>query len=252
MSDFRPGTVAERPCGRKPITWSIPVSATAAMAASRRGGTSAIPSMCPSSAEYIRATPRAVMVPSDGMSEVSTSERLACSASGTTPRGMARSSGDPGSGRSGAGPADATCRATRGKSGCGTPKWTSSSMPRGPVTTSLRSVEIVRPVARRMISPSRKPKVSRGAQSECRVPTRAPRRRVPRTCGPSRRGRPPSCPVEDRGHRRYGAARAAASPCLCRAIRTPAPRRRPSCRNQARSTSTCATEVATPFAVDAA
>jgi hypothetical protein len=60
----------------KPITSSIPVKATAAMAWRRWLDTRSMPSTWPSRAEYIRAAPRAVMVPREGMSAVSTSARL--------------------------------------------------------------------------------------------------------------------------------------------------------------------------------
>ena len=143
-------------CNRTPmppgsITSSIPVNAAAAIAASRPPETSRAPSTSLSRAEYIRATPRAVMVPSDGMLQVRTSMR-GCVPSvrqdATRHRPVLRRSRRETQRR-------ATGRdlpRNPGQERPGTPKWTSSSIPSGPVTTSRGSAEMVGPVARRMIS----------------------------------------------------------------------------------------------------
>ncbi|MGI8714099.1 MAG: hypothetical protein ACR2NR_13165 [Solirubrobacteraceae bacterium] len=87
---------------------------------------------------------------------MSASVRLAYRAWGRIAGGSARSNGDLGSGTAG-GSSGATWRATSPNGRGGTPKWTSSATPSGIVTASRSSVEIVCPVARRMVSPTSSP-----------------------------------------------------------------------------------------------
>ncbi len=138
-----------------PMIASSPVIATAVISRSRSGETSRTPSTRPSSAAYMRATARAVMVPPAGMSAVSTSARLPNSAVGCTARGATLKNGKSSGNAANASklPSASSSRASLPSSDLGTPKKSSSATPSGAATSSRRICEIGLPVARRTTSP---------------------------------------------------------------------------------------------------
>nr|WP_285569258.1 hypothetical protein [Actinoallomurus iriomotensis] len=112
-------------------------------------------------AASIRASACAVIVPAQGTSAVRYSARLPSSASAGRAAGAAWKNSES-AGLAARAPAQppSSSRATRDRCSSGTPKNGSPSTPSGAATPSRRTWAMVRPVARRTVSPTMWPKVS--------------------------------------------------------------------------------------------
>src|SRR6266704_4870983 len=139
-----------------PKTWSVPRMAGVDSSRRRSGVTSRTPSTWPSSAAYMLATARAVILPPAGMSAMRMSRRLPSSAFGQVAYGQARNIGESSGIEASisAPPGASSSWASRPSSAAGMPKYSSSATPNGPATSSRSTCEIGLPVVRRTISPT--------------------------------------------------------------------------------------------------